>query len=103
MNKFSIKALAYACHAVIWFVVIITIAAELSAPVKGFLAGLTGHHWTAKGIISLVIFFVVAYFFAKREDPLDVTGLVRGVLISAILGAIAIFVFYLLLYFKIQS
>jgi len=97
MNKFSIRALAYACHAVIWFVVIITIAAELSAPVKGFLAGLTGHHWTAKGIISLVLFIVVGTVFVKKDDPSDVTGLVRGVLISAILGAIAIFVFYLLI------
>jgi len=97
MNKFSIKALAYACHAVIWFVTIITIATELAEPVKAFLAGLTGHHWTAKGIISLIIFFAVAFIFAKKEDPEDVTGLVRGVLISAVLGAITIFVFYLLL------
>ena len=97
MNKFSIKALAYACHAVIWFVTIITIATELAEPVKSFLAGLTGHHWTAKGIISLVIFVVVAIVFAKREDPKDVTGLVRGVLISAVLGAITIFIFYLLI------
>jgi len=96
MNKFSIKALAYACHVVIWFVAIITIATELAGPVKGFLTGLTGHHWTAKGIISFAIFFSVAFIFAKKEDPVDVTGLVRGVLISAVLGAITIFVFYLL-------
>jgi hypothetical protein len=98
MNRFSIKALAYACHAVIWFVVIITIATELAEPVKGFLTGLTGHHWTAKGVISLVIFFAVAFVFAKKDDPGNVTGLVRGVLISAVLGAIAIFVFYLFEY-----
>ena len=97
MNRFSIRALAYACHAVIWFVAIITIAAELAEPVKGFLAGLTGHHWAAKGIISLVTFFTVAFVFAKTKDPGDVTGLIRGVLISAVLGAITIFVFYLLL------
>ena len=97
MNKFSIKALVYACHAVIWFVTIITIVTELAEPVKVFLAGLTGHHWTAKGIISLVMFFVVAIVFAKRKDPEDLTGLVRGVLISAVLGAITIFIFYLLI------
>jgi len=97
MNRFSIKALAYACQVVIWFVVIITIATELAEPVKAFLAGLTGHHWTAKGVISLVLFFVVAFVFSKKEDPVDVTGLVRGVLISAVLGAVTIFVFYLLI------
>jgi hypothetical protein len=98
MNRFSIKALAYACQAVIWFVVIITIATELAGPVKGFLTGLTGHHWTAKGVISLFIFFAVAFIFVKKEDPGNVTGLVRGVLISAVLGAITIFVFYLFEY-----
>ena len=69
MNRFSIKALAYACHAVIWFVAIITIAAELAEPVKGFLAGLTGHHWTGKGIISLVIFLLWRSFLRKRKTP----------------------------------
>jgi asparagine N-glycosylation enzyme membrane subunit Stt3 len=95
MKKFSIKALAYACHAVIWFVVVITIAAETAVPVKNFLTGLTGHHWTAKGLISLLIFFMVAFVFANKEDPEDVTGLVRGVLISAVLGTAVIFIFYL--------
>ena len=96
MSRFSIRALAYASHAAIWFVALITVAAERAAPVKGFLAGLTGHHWTAKGVLSLVIFFVVAFIFAKQEDPADVRGLLRGVLISALLGAITIFVFYML-------
>jgi hypothetical protein len=96
MNRFSIKALAYASHAAIWFVALITVAAERSAAIKGFLTGLTGHHWTAKGVLSLVIFFVVAFIFAQQEDPADVRGLMRGVLISAVLGVITIFVFYML-------
>jgi hypothetical protein len=96
VSRFSIRALAYASHAAIWFVALITVAAERAVPVKGFLAGLTGHHWTAKGILSLIIFFVVAFIFAKQEDPADVRGLLRGVLISAALGAITIFVFYML-------
>jgi len=31
----------------------------MTFPLIGFLAGLTGHHWTAKGIISLVIFYLL--------------------------------------------
>jgi hypothetical protein len=96
MNRFSIKALVYATHAAIWLVTLLTIAAERHAAVKNFLAGLTGHHWTAKGILALIFFVVVAFVFAKKEDPDDVTGLVRGVLISAVLGPITIFVFYTL-------
>lgn len=96
MSRFSIRSLVYACHAVIWFVAIITIAAERSTATKAFLAGLTGHHWTAKGAISFVIFMAVAFVFAKKDDPQDVIGLVRGVLASAILAAVTILVFYFL-------
>lgn len=96
MNRISIKALTIACHIAIWFVVVATIAAERYAPVKEFLAGLTGHHWTAKGIIALVLFFVTAVVFSKKEDPDDLTGLVVGVIISALAGAFAIFAFYML-------
>lgn len=99
MNRFSIRALAYASQVVIWFIVTITIAAERLPPVKEFLAGLTGHHWTAKSLIALFLFFVVAAVFAKTRDPEDVTGLVRGVLISAVLGVIAILGFYMLHFF----
>ena len=96
MKKISISALAWACHAVIWFVTAATIAAERSPAFKEFLAGLSGHHWTAKGGIALVLFFAVAGVLSRKKDPQDVSGLVRGVLISAVLGALAILVFYLL-------
>jgi hypothetical protein len=96
MSRFSIRSLAYASHAAIWFVTLITVAAERSAAVKSFLAGLSGHHWTAKSIIALLLFFATALIFANKEDPQDVGGLITAVLASAILGALAIFVFYLL-------
>jgi hypothetical protein len=96
MNRFSVKALATACHAVIWFIVVLTVAAERFPPVKAFLAGLTGHHWTAKGLIALIVFFVVAFLFSRKEDAADPLGSVSTVIISAVLGALAIFVFYLL-------
>jgi len=96
MSRISIKALTLACHKAIWFVVVATIAAESYAPVKDFLTGLTGHHWTAKGIIALVVFFLTAFVFSKKEDPDDLTGLVIGVIISALAGALAIFGFYML-------
>ena len=96
MNKFSIKALAYACHAAIWFVVVATVAAERHTQVKDFLAGLTGHHWTAKGIIALILFFAVAFIFSKKPESENVTGTVSAVIVSAGLGAITIFAFYML-------
>jgi hypothetical protein len=99
MSRFSIRALAYATHAAIWFVALVTVAAERSSSVKGLLEGLTGHHWTAKGVISMAIFFAVAFLFAKKEDPQDLSKLIRGVLISVVLGAMTIFGFYVLHYY----
>jgi hypothetical protein len=69
MNRFSLKALAYACHAVIWFVVIITIATELAEPVKGFLAGLTGHHWTTKASFRSSFSLLWRLFLQKKKTP----------------------------------
>lgn len=94
----SIRALVYACHAAIWFVAVVTVAAEKSQLLKGALVTLSGHHWTSKGIIALALFLAVALVLSNKEDPEDVSGLVRGVLLSAILAALVIFVFYLLHY-----
>lgn len=99
MNRFSIRSLAYACHAVFWCVALLTVAAELAPAVKNFLAGLSGHHWTSKSITALLLFFAVAFLFGGRKDPEDVTGLVKGVIVSALAAALLIFVFYLLHYY----
>ena len=98
MSRFSIRAYAYSTHAALWFVALITVAAEKTPWVKSSLASLTGHHWTAKGLISLIIFFAVAFLFAKSEDPEDLHKLIRGILVSTVLGAVTIFGFYLLHY-----
>lgn len=95
MRTISIRAYTYAVHAVIWFVVLTTVLAELSPAFKEFLAGTFGHHWLAKSDLSVILFIAVALIFRRTEDPQDVTGLVRGVLLSTVLGALAIFVFYL--------
>jgi hypothetical protein len=94
----GIKGYAYAVHAVVWFVVLSTVAAELSPAFKALLAGALGHHWIAKSDIAVVLFIVTALFFGRKNDPKDVPGLVRGVLLSVIAGSVAIFGFYLLHY-----
>jgi hypothetical protein len=101
MRNISVRAFAYATHAVIVFVVLSTILAELVPSFKSLLAGGFGHHWIAKSDLSVILFIAVALFFARKEDPEDVTPLVRGVLFHAVLGALLIFFFYLLHYFGV--
>ncbi|MEE4216790.1 MAG: hypothetical protein V2I48_04225 [Xanthomonadales bacterium] len=95
MRNISVRAFAYATHAVIAFVVWSTILAELFPSFKSLLAGGFGHHWIAKSDLSVIIFIVTALIFARKNDPEDIVPLVRGVLFSAVLGALLIFLFYL--------
>ena len=95
MRTISIRAFAYAVHAVTWFVVFATVAAELSPAFKNMLANGFGHHWLAKSDIAVILFIAVALVFSRKQDPEDVTGVIKGVLVSVLLGALAIFGFYL--------
>ena len=101
MRNISVRAFAYAVHAVITFVVASTILAELFPAFKALLANGFGHHWIAKSDLSVILFIVTALVFARIKDPEDVTPLVRGVLLSAVLGALLIFLFYLAHYFGV--
>jgi len=95
MRMISVKGFAYAVHAVVWFVVLSTVIAELSPAFKALLADGFGHHWIAKSDIAVALFIVTALVFGRKQDPEDVSPLVRGVLMSVIAGALAIFLFYL--------
>lgn len=101
MRRVSIRAQAYAVHSAIWFIVVATVIAEKMPLFKDKLAAVFGHHWIGKGDLAIVLFFLVILVFSKKEDPEDVSGLVRGVLVSAILGGLAIFLFYLLYYYEL--
>ena len=98
MRNISIRAYAYAIHAVVWFVVLATVLAELFPDFKNLLASGFGHHWIAKSDIAVILFLVAAIGLSRLKDPDDISRLVRGVLLSATTGAIAIFGFYLLHY-----
>jgi len=95
MRNISVRAFSYATHVVITFVVLSTILAELFPAFKALLANGFGHHWIAKSDLAVILFIVTALIFARKEDPEDVTPVVRGVVLSAVLGALLIFLFYL--------
>ena len=98
MSRFSIRSLAYGCHAAFWSVVILTVTAERLPAVKNILASLSGHHWVSKSIIALLLFFTTAFVFSRRNDPDDLSGLVKGVMVSAAMAALLILAFYVLHY-----
>ena len=70
-NKLAASALKATVIYIIVTVVMI-IAAEFIAPFKNFLASLTGHHWTAKGVISGIIFLFFTFLFNAKGSDDDV-------------------------------
>jgi len=98
MNKSKlIISSAYAASVSIAFAVIITIWAEFFAPLKGWLAAFSGHHWVSKSIFAMLVYVVVMIVFFIFPQKNSDTGLKRGlgVLFTfTILGTVALTLFF---------
>jgi len=89
------KALVRATVGVIWLVVVMTIAAELSEPFKALLAGTFTHHWIGKSVISVVAFVVFYAIFSRARESDNVSRGAWQVVWSVVLGGLIIFSFFL--------
>lgn len=92
-----IVASSIASIASIVFVTVITIWAELSAPLKGSLQALTGHHWVTKSIGMMIVYafvFAVAYAADGKIKPESGTKAVRALVAVTIASTLAVFLFF---------
>mgnify|MGYP001563703597 CR=1 FL=1 len=82
-------------------IVILTISAELSAGLKETLKSMTGHHWTSKGIISLVLFFAMYFMYGnvKSKDE-DVWKYTKAIFWFTILFSLIILGFFIFEFMK---
>ncbi len=98
MNKPKlIISSASAASLTIVFVVVVTIWAELSAPLKDWLKNFSGHHWTSKSILSMLLYAttVIVLYWCPYKDSADRLKKSLGfLLILTLLGTIIISVFY---------
>ncbi len=72
---------------VIIFITAITIIAELSPLLKGWLKETFGHHWVAKGVLAAVLWAAIAVIPIKLDivkPKLLLTTLVIGTLVITI-------------------
>lgn len=99
MNKYrTIYSSAFAALFSVWFVVVITIWAELSAPLKDLLKNLTGHHWVTKSwgvVIVYLLLFAAAYNYRTVAGPVEIKRKVNHLVASSILGAIVLIGFFI--------
>ncbi len=92
--KINTKALSISSTIVIWLIVAMTIATELSGPLKTFIAKVGGHHWVGKSIVASVAFFVLYFLFIKIKESDNVFRGALWVIASVVLGGLIIFGFY---------
>lgn len=96
-----VRSSAYAAILTIAFVVIITVWADLSAPLKTWLTNFSGHHWTSKSILSVLLYvFAVPCFYAlPYKNDGDLSKVLGGLLIASLSGVLMITGFYTAHYF----
>ena len=92
--KLHATALYRAAAATIWLIASMTIASELLADFKSFLASLTGHHWTAKSLIALVAFLVLYGFFGRFKESKNLLADTILLCASTVLAGLVIFGFF---------
>lgn len=92
--KINSKAFTISTTVVIWLIVAMTIAAELSEKFKLSIAEIGGHHWVGKSIVASIVFVVLYLLFIKSRESENVFKNALWVVSSLVLGGLVIFGFY---------
>jgi len=82
---------------IVIFIPVITIAAELTAPLKEWLKNTFYHHWVGKSLISVIVFAAVCplTFVIPYKASLERINRLLFILVTLVLlGALAIFGFF---------
>ena len=98
MKKYYIAAIAS-----IVYIALITIVGELFPPVKDFLKNTFWHHWLGKSVVLVLLFALVSFFAGKISDTDTAHDekYLNWIFAGAALGALSIFIFFVLEYSKI--
>ena len=83
------------------FVVILTIWADLNAPLKDYLKSLSGHHWVTKSFITAILYPLFFVLLRTRKPRVNDAGTATLTLnLVAIAGFVLILAFYFFEYLK---
>ena len=90
-------ASAVSASIAILYVTVVTIADELSPALKAVLKTATGHHWITKGVSSFALYAILlcaVYGLTKSVDETKLTKALRRLFGAALLGTIALILFF---------
>lgn len=99
INSFGVAAIV-----AIIFIVFATIFGELYKPFKDSLKDIFSHHWIGKGVIAIVIFYVLGFlgYFSANDSEGVIITILKIVFWIALVGVLAISGFYLYEYFLVH-
>lgn len=76
---------------------LVIIVADLFKPLKDFLFSITGHHWTAKGVLGVILFAALTVIFNfTGKDAQNTAKNIDLTIISTAVGMVSLLIFYLL-------
>jgi hypothetical protein len=93
----AIYSSAIAASLTVAFVVILTIWAEASAPLKNWLKSVSGHHWTTKSIFSVAFYLLamkVTYLIPIRDISSKVKTSLHVLAVVTIIGTLTLLLFF---------
>ena len=96
-----IYASSWAATFAVLFATVITIWAEMQAPLKAWLKSITGHHWTTKSWFTVgvyVVLLLLIYVFKREPNDMQVKNSMKWLFVVAILGVLVLFLFFALHY-----
>jgi hypothetical protein len=59
---------------------------DSSPAVNSFMASLTGHHWRRHGLVDLILFFALGFFFMARRVAISGNALAAWIAAAVIVG-----------------
>jgi hypothetical protein len=99
MNRLKlIYASAFAATISIVFSVAITLMAEWIPSLKNALKAWTGHHWTSKSVLSILVYvalLLIAYNITDQPEGSQLRRSIYVVTLAALLGYAILFFFFL--------
>jgi hypothetical protein len=92
--KVNVSSAARAAALAIIVLTVLTIISELMPALNDFLKKIAYHHWIAKSVIVLVVYFIFSWIWGRSQDTDDkASGAVKMLVIVTVINGIVIFGF----------
>ncbi|RJR47895.1 MAG: hypothetical protein C4567_00600 [Deltaproteobacteria bacterium] len=76
---------------------VLLVIKEVNKGLKGWFAGLSGHHWTTHGVLTILAFVILGLLLSqiRLEEKWDAKKLAVVILTATILGGLIVTIFFL--------